>query len=114
MFMNKDTIAGAAKQAAGSAKEALGKVIGDVKLKEAGKAEKAAGKAESEVGKAQTAVDNAAGKAKEKARSSSGLDDFSVSAELGLPLLSDDPTPLSSALHIPTLLDEAKTKRPIK
>ena len=101
--MDKDTLAGAAKQAAGATKEALGKVIGDAKMKEAGKAEKAAGQAES-----------AAGKAEEKPHSQTDIDNFSVSAELGLPLLSDNPTPLSSALHIPTLLIEPKAKRPIK
>jgi hypothetical protein len=31
-----------------------------------------------------------------------------VSSTLGVPLLSDNPTPLSSALHIPTLLNESK------
>ena len=34
--------------------------------------------------------------------------DFLVSEALGVPLLLDDPAPLSSALHIPTLVDEEK------
>jgi hypothetical protein len=34
--------------------------------------------------------------------------DFYVSSELGIPLLSENPTPLSSVLGIPTLLNESK------
>ena len=101
--MDKDTFAGAAKQAAGATKEVFGKVIGDAKLQEAGKAETIAGKAESAVGRAE-----------EKPHLSTNIDDFSISAALCVPLLSDNPTPLSSTLHIPTLLIEPKKRPPIK
>jgi hypothetical protein len=43
-----------------------------------------------------------------KTSSSEGDSDFFVSSEVGLPLLSDNPTPLSSALKIPTLINESK------
>jgi uncharacterized protein YjbJ (UPF0337 family) len=42
--MDKDRIAGSAKQAKGSVKEAIGKVTGDTKTQAEGAAEKAAGK----------------------------------------------------------------------
>ena len=42
--MDKDRIAGAAKQAKGSVKETIGKVTGDSKTEAEGKAEKWAGK----------------------------------------------------------------------
>ena len=38
--MDKDRIAGAAKQAKGTVKEAVGKAIGDAKLQASGKADK--------------------------------------------------------------------------
>jgi hypothetical protein len=40
---------------------------------------------------------------------SSGDSDLYVSSELGLPLLSENPTPLSSALHIPTLITDSRS-----
>ncbi len=42
--MDKDRIAGAAKQAKGAIKEAAGKTVGDAKLTADGKSDKAAGK----------------------------------------------------------------------
>lgn len=48
--MDKDRVAGAAKQAKGAVKDAAGKVTGDVKLQAEGKADKAAGKVQSAVG----------------------------------------------------------------
>ena len=48
--MDKDRIAGAAKQVKGSVKEAIGKVVGDAKLQSDGKAEQAAGKIQNAVG----------------------------------------------------------------
>ncbi len=48
--MDKDRIAGAAKQLKGNLKEAVGAVTGDAKLKAEGKADKAAGKVQNAVG----------------------------------------------------------------
>ncbi len=48
--MDKDRIAGAAKQAKGAIKDAAGKVTGDTKLQAEGKADKAAGKVQNTVG----------------------------------------------------------------
>ena len=48
--MDKDRVAGIAKQAKGSVKEATGKVTGDAKLKADGKADKTAGKIQNAVG----------------------------------------------------------------
>ena len=48
--MNKDRIAGAVKQAAGSTNEAIGKVVGDAKLTADGKAEKLEGRLQNAVG----------------------------------------------------------------
>jgi uncharacterized protein YjbJ (UPF0337 family) len=48
--MNKDRIAGAAKEAKGATKEAVGKVLGDAKLTADGKTEKLAGKIQNAVG----------------------------------------------------------------
>jgi uncharacterized protein YjbJ (UPF0337 family) len=48
--MDKDRIAGAAKQAKGAFKDAAGKVTGDTKLQAEGKADKAEGKVQSTVG----------------------------------------------------------------
>jgi uncharacterized protein YjbJ (UPF0337 family) len=48
--MDKDRIAGAAKQAKGAVKEAAGKVTGDAKLASEGKADKVAGKVQNAVG----------------------------------------------------------------
>ena len=48
--MDKDRIAGAAKQAKGATKQAVCKLTGDAKLKAEGAAEKAAGKIQNAVG----------------------------------------------------------------
>jgi uncharacterized protein YjbJ (UPF0337 family) len=48
--MDKDRIAGIARQAKGAAKEVAGKVTGDAKLQADGKADKAAGKIQNAVG----------------------------------------------------------------
>ena len=57
--MDKDRIAGAAKQAKGAVKDAAGKLTGDTKLQAEGKADKAAGKVRSTVGGAKDTVRNA-------------------------------------------------------
>ena len=48
--MNKDRIAGAAKELKGSVKEMAGKATGDAKLQASGKADKFAGKVQNAVG----------------------------------------------------------------
>jgi len=48
--MDKDRIAGAAKEIKGAAKDAIGKVIGDAKLQADGKADKAEGKVQNIIG----------------------------------------------------------------
>jgi uncharacterized protein YjbJ (UPF0337 family) len=48
--MNKDRIAGAAKQAKGTIKEAAGKVLGDEKLVAEGKSDKVVGKIQNAIG----------------------------------------------------------------
>jgi uncharacterized protein YjbJ (UPF0337 family) len=48
--MDKDRIKGSADQAKGAIKEGVGKMFGDTKLENEGKADKAAGKVESAVG----------------------------------------------------------------
>jgi uncharacterized protein YjbJ (UPF0337 family) len=48
--MDKDRIAGMAKQAQGTVKEAMGKTLGDSKLVADGKAEKTVGKIQNAVG----------------------------------------------------------------
>jgi uncharacterized protein YjbJ (UPF0337 family) len=48
--MDKDRIAGAAKQAKGAIKEAVGKVVGDAKLIADGKSDKLEGKIQNAVG----------------------------------------------------------------
>jgi uncharacterized protein YjbJ (UPF0337 family) len=55
--MDKDRVAGAAKQAKGRLKDAAGKITGDEKLRAEGKADKVEGK-----------VQNAVGGLKDKAR----------------------------------------------
>ena len=50
--MNKDRLAGAAKQVKGNIKEATGKVTGDAKLKAEGRADKMAGKVQKTYGDA--------------------------------------------------------------
>ena len=48
--MDKDRIAGSAKQAKGAVKEALGKITGDAKLVADGKSDKVEGKIQNAVG----------------------------------------------------------------
>jgi uncharacterized protein YjbJ (UPF0337 family) len=48
--MDKDRIAGAAKEAKGAVKEAIGNVVGDAKLQSEGKADKAEGKIQNAIG----------------------------------------------------------------
>ena len=48
--MNKDRIAGSAKEIKGSIKETLGKAVGDSKLQSDGKADKVEGKVQNAVG----------------------------------------------------------------
>ena len=48
--MNKDRIAGTAKQAKGAVKDAAGKVTGDAKLQADGKADKLEGKVQNTIG----------------------------------------------------------------
>jgi uncharacterized protein YjbJ (UPF0337 family) len=50
IIMNKDRIAGVAKEAKGSVKETVGKAVGDSKLVSDGKADKAEGKIQNAVG----------------------------------------------------------------
>lgn len=54
--MDKDRIAGAAKEAKGSVKEAVGKILGDAKLQTEGKADKVAGKMQNTYGSAKDAL----------------------------------------------------------
>lgn len=49
-FMDKDRVAGTAKQAKGSLKHVAGSILGDSKMKAEGEAEKAAGKVQNTVG----------------------------------------------------------------
>jgi uncharacterized protein YjbJ (UPF0337 family) len=59
--MDKDRVAGAAKQAKGRLKDAAGKITGDEKLRAEGKADKVEGKVQNTVGglkdKAREALD---------------------------------------------------------
>ena len=48
--MNKDRIAGTAKQATGAIKETAGKILGDAKLTADGQVEKAEGKIQNAIG----------------------------------------------------------------
>ena len=48
--MDKDRIAGAAKQAKGAIKETVGKAVGDTKLTAEGKSDKANGKVQNAIG----------------------------------------------------------------
>lgn len=57
--MNKDTIAGATKEASGTVKDALGKATGDDTLRAEGKADKVRGKVQSAIGGVMDAVRNA-------------------------------------------------------
>ena len=58
--MDKDRVAGSAKQVKGAVEEAVGKVVGDAKLEAEGKADKAEGKAQNAVGGLKDAVRDAA------------------------------------------------------
>ena len=49
-IMDKDRIAGSAKEVTGGIKEATGKAVGDAKLKADGKAEKVEGKIQNAIG----------------------------------------------------------------
>jgi len=49
-MMNKDRIAGAAKEAKGSIKETVGKAVGDAKMQSDGKADKVEGKVQNAIG----------------------------------------------------------------
>jgi uncharacterized protein YjbJ (UPF0337 family) len=49
--MNKDRIAGSAKEIKGAVKEATGKLVGDVKLQAGGRADKVEGKVQNTAGK---------------------------------------------------------------
>jgi uncharacterized protein YjbJ (UPF0337 family) len=57
--MDKDRIAGAAKQAKGAVKEAVGKAVGDKKLVAEGKSDKVEGKVQNAVGGLKDAVRDA-------------------------------------------------------
>jgi uncharacterized protein YjbJ (UPF0337 family) len=48
--MDKDRIAGSAKEIKGSVKETIGKAVGDAKLESDGKTDKVAGKVQNAVG----------------------------------------------------------------
>ena len=48
--MDKNRIAGSAKEAKGTLKEAIGKVIGDAKLRSEGKSDKVEGKIQNAIG----------------------------------------------------------------
>ena len=58
--MDKDRVAGSAKQAKGSVKEAIGKVTGDSKTQAEGVAERTAGQAQNALGGAKDTVRDAA------------------------------------------------------
>lgn len=58
--MDKDRIAGTAKQAKGAVKEAAGKLTGDAKLQSEGKADKVAGKVQNAAGGMKDAIRDAA------------------------------------------------------
>ncbi len=54
--MDKDRVAGSAKQVKGAVKQAAGKVVGDAKLEAEGKADKVAGKVQNAAGGLKDAV----------------------------------------------------------
>ena len=60
--MDKDRIAGAAKQVKGSVKEAIGKITGNAKTQAEGAAEKVLGKAQNTAGGAKDTVRDVADK----------------------------------------------------
>jgi uncharacterized protein YjbJ (UPF0337 family) len=57
--MDKDRVAGSAKQVRGAAKEGVGKATGDAKLRADGRADKSKGKLQNAVGGAKDAVRDA-------------------------------------------------------
>lgn len=57
--MNKDRIAGAAKEAMGGIKEKTGEAFGDRKMEAEGKVKKVEGKVQNTVGKVEDAADDA-------------------------------------------------------
>jgi uncharacterized protein YjbJ (UPF0337 family) len=58
-IMDKDRVAGSAKQIKGEVKQAVGKVIGDAKLESEGKADKVEGKIQNAVGGVKDTVKDA-------------------------------------------------------
>jgi uncharacterized protein YjbJ (UPF0337 family) len=50
MVMDKNRVAGSAKEAKGAVKEVIGKVTGDAKLRADGRADKAEGKVQNAIG----------------------------------------------------------------
>ena len=54
--MDKDRVAGSAKQIKGNIKEAVGKATGDAKLKASGEADKTSGKIQNAVGSVKDAL----------------------------------------------------------
>jgi uncharacterized protein YjbJ (UPF0337 family) len=58
-MMNKDRIAGAAKEAGGAIKEKTGKVLGDKKMEVEGKLKKTEGKVQNAIGGVEDAADQA-------------------------------------------------------
>ena len=56
--MDKDRIAGAAKEIKASVKETIGKMVGDAKLQSDGKADKVEGKVQNAVGGLKDALKN--------------------------------------------------------
>jgi uncharacterized protein YjbJ (UPF0337 family) len=59
MVMDKDRIAGSAKEIKGSVKEAIGKATGDAKLQTDGRADKVEGKVQNAIGGVKDAVRDA-------------------------------------------------------
>jgi uncharacterized protein YjbJ (UPF0337 family) len=59
VVMDKDRVAGSAKQIKGSVKETIGKATGDVKLQSDGRTDKAKGKFQNTVGGVKDAVRDA-------------------------------------------------------
>jgi uncharacterized protein YjbJ (UPF0337 family) len=59
MVMDKDRIAGSAKEIKGAVKETIGKAIGDAKLQSDGRADKVEGKFQNAIGGVKDAVRDA-------------------------------------------------------
>lgn len=60
--MDKDRVAGSAKQVKGALKEAVGKAVGDAKLLAEGKSDKVEGRVQNAIGGAKDALRQAADK----------------------------------------------------